>query len=164
LLLGDLHIPQRAIDLPPKFKKLLVPGKIHQIICTGNLTSRDALDYLRTVSSEVACVRGDFDDASLFPSLAHPSVPPAAAPSPTPATSSFLGYPLSRVVTVGAVRIGVVHGHTVVPWGNPDSLAAVARQLDVDVLVHGHTHAFDAYEAEGRFYVNPGSATGAFSP
>ena len=37
LVLGDLHIPHRAADLPPKFKSMLVPGKIQHIICTGNL-------------------------------------------------------------------------------------------------------------------------------
>ena len=32
LVIGDLHIPFRAHDLPAKFKKLLVPGKIQQVI------------------------------------------------------------------------------------------------------------------------------------
>lgn len=38
LAIGDLHIPHRASDLPPKFKSMLVPGKIQHIICTGNLS------------------------------------------------------------------------------------------------------------------------------
>lgn len=37
------------------------------------------------------------------------------------------------------------------------------RQLDVDVLVSGHTHKFQAYEYADKFFVNPGSATGAYS-
>ena len=37
------------------------------------------------------------------------------------------------------------------------------RQLDCDILITGHTHKFEAYEMEGKFYVNPGSATGAYS-
>lgn len=40
LCIGDLHIPHRASDLPPKFKDLLQPGKIHQVLCPGNLCSR----------------------------------------------------------------------------------------------------------------------------
>ena len=28
----------------------------------------------------------------------------------------------------------------------------------------GHTHRFEAYEHEEKFYVNPGSITGAYSP
>ena len=39
----------------------------------------------------------------------------------------------------------------------------ILRQLDCDILISGHTHKFEAYEQEGKFYVNPGSATGAFS-
>lgn len=38
-----------------------------------------------------------------------------------------------------------------------------ARQMDVDVLLWGGTHRFEAYELEGKFFVNPGSATGAMS-
>ena len=38
------------------------------------------------------------------------------------------------------------------------------RQLDVDILIFGHTHKFEAYEHEGKFYINPGSATGAYNP
>jgi vacuolar protein sorting-associated protein 29 len=56
-----------------------------------------------------------------------------------------------------------VHGHQIVPWGNPDSLALIQRQLDVDILISGHTHKFEAYEHENKFYINPGSATGAFN-
>ena len=38
------------------------------------------------------------------------------------------------------------------------------RQLDVDIVIFGHTHKFAAYEHEGKFYINPGSATGAYNP
>lgn len=55
------------------------------------------------------------------------------------------------------------HGHQIVPWGNPEALAVIQRQLDVDILITGHTHKFEAYEHENKFYINPGSATGAFN-
>ena len=32
------------------------------------------------------------------------------------------------------------------------------------MLSTGHTHRFEAYEHEDKFYVNPGSITGAYSP
>ncbi|KAJ3180918.1 Vacuolar protein sorting-associated protein 29 [Geranomyces variabilis] len=138
LAIGDFHIPHRAVDLPSKFKRLLVPGKIQQILCTGNLTSRETLDYLRTVSSDIQLVKADMDEQM------------------TP------GAPLSRVVTHGPLRIGVIHGHQVVPWGDARALGIVARDMDVDVLISGHTHRFEAFEHEGRFFVLPGSATGAY--
>ncbi|TKY85790.1 hypothetical protein EX895_005331 [Sporisorium graminicola] len=138
LVIGDLHIPFRAHDLPAKFKKLLVPGKIQQIICTGNVCNIDYLHYLRTIAGDVHLVKGDYDDNPHFPS------------------SLILNHP--------PLRIGVLHGHQVVPAGDTQSLAAVARAMDVDILLTGHTHRFEAFELEGRFFVNPGSATGAWHP
>ena len=35
--------------------------------------------------------------------------------------------------------------------------------MDVDILLWGGTHKFEAYEMEGKFFVNPGSATGAMT-
>ena len=45
LCIGDLHIPHRATDLPAKFKALLVPGKIHHILCPGNLCTQVRPNY-----------------------------------------------------------------------------------------------------------------------
>ncbi|WJZ87687.1 hypothetical protein VitviT2T_007052 [Vitis vinifera] len=59
-------------------------------------------------------------------------------------------------------KLGLRHGHRVIPWGDLDSLAMLQRQLDVDILVTGHTHRFTAYKHEGGVVINPGSATGAF--
>ncbi|EEP80940.1 vacuolar protein sorting 29 [Uncinocarpus reesii 1704] len=133
LVIGDLFIPDRA-----PFKKLLTPGKIGQILCLGNLTDRETFDFLRQISPDLQLVKGDFDVDS--PNL-----------------------PLSKVITHGSLRIGFTHGHTIVPPGDSDALLIAARQMDVDVLLCGSTHRFDAFEAEGRFFVNPGSATGAFT-
>ncbi|EAU87095.2 retrograde transporter [Coprinopsis cinerea okayama7 len=137
LVIGDLHIPHRTHDLPLKFKKLLVPGKIQQILCTGNVCDKETYDYLRTISPDVHVVKGDYDESSAFPS--------------------------SVTVMHNAIKIGVIHGHQCVPVGDLDSLGAIARQMDVDVLISGHTHTFQAIESDNRFFVNPGSATGAWS-
>ena len=138
LVLGDLHIPHRSSALPAKFKKLLVPGRIQHILCTGNLCTKESLDYLKTLASDVHIVRGEFDDNPAFPE--------------------------QKVVTVGQFRIGLIHGHQVVPWGDPDVLCALQRQLDADVMISGHTHEFAAFEHENRFFINPGSITGAPHP
>ncbi|XP_031193632.1 vacuolar protein sorting-associated protein 29 isoform X1 [Mastomys coucha] len=69
LVLGDLHIPHRCNSLPAKFKKLLVPGKIQHILCTGNLCTKESYDYLKTLAGDVHIVRGDFDEVPFsFPS------------------------------------------------------------------------------------------------
>lgn len=49
------------------------------------------------------------------------------------------------------------------PVGDPAALAAMARSMDVDVLLSGCTHQFEAYAYDGRFFINPGSATGAWT-
>uniref|UniRef100_A0A7N5K3Q0 Vacuolar protein sorting-associated protein 29-like n=1 Tax=Ailuropoda melanoleuca TaxID=9646 RepID=A0A7N5K3Q0_AILME len=53
LVLGDLQIPHRCNSLPAKFKKLLVPGKIQHILCTGNLCTKESYDYLKTLAGDV---------------------------------------------------------------------------------------------------------------
>jgi len=138
LVIGDLFIPDRAADIPAKFKKLLTPGKIGQILCLGNLTDKETYDFLRQIAPDLQMVKGDFDLET--PNLA-----------------------LSKVVSHGSLRIGFTHGHTIIPQGDADSLLIAARQMDVDVLLWGGTHKFEAYELEGKFFINPGSATGAFS-
>ncbi|KAJ5289474.1 JAB1/Mov34/MPN/PAD-1 [Penicillium atrosanguineum] len=120
LVIGDLFIPDRAPDLPAKFRKLLTPGKIGQILCLGNLTDRETYDFLRQVAPDLQMVKGDFDVDS--PNL-----------------------PLSKIVNHGSLRIGFTHGHTIIPPGDADALLIAARQMD------------------GRFFINPGSATGAMS-
>lgn len=138
LAIGDLHIPDRAAAIPAKFRKLLAPGKIGQILCLGNLTDKETYDFLRSVAPDLQIVKGEFD---------------VEAPN----------LPLSKVVTHGSLRIGFTHGHTIIPQGDSDSLLIAARQMDVDVLVWGGTHRFEAYELEGKLFVNPGTATGAIS-
>lgn len=48
--------------------------------------------------------------------------------------------PPSLVLQHGPLRIGVLHGHQVVPLGDTEALSAVARKMDVDVLISGGTH------------------------
>ena len=47
---------------------------------------------------------------------------------------------MKQILEIGEFRIGLIHGHQIVPWGDLDSLAALQRRLDVDILVSGHTH------------------------
>lgn len=49
-------------------------------------------------------------------------------------------YPEQKVITVGAFRIGLCHGHQIVPWGDQDAISIVQRSLDVDIMITGSTH------------------------
>jgi len=72
--------------------------------------------------------------------------------------------PETKVVKIGEFTIGLCHGHQIVPWGDPESLANLQRQMDVDILITGHTHKNEVFEYEQRYIINPGSITGAYSP
>lgn len=37
------------------------------------------------------------------------------------------------------------------------------RRMDVDILVSGHTHELLLWESDTKIFINPGSATGAYS-
>ena len=155
LVIGDFHIPHRAHDVPTAFKKMLVPGKIQHILCTGNLCSKETFDYLRTIAPDIHLARGEFDDKS---------VATLGKASQSSSSGSNAQSEESLVVTLGQFRIGLTHGHQIVPWGDKESLACLQRKLDVDVLISGHTHAHSVYEHDGKLFMNPGSATGAYSP
>ncbi|KAL9049847.1 MAG: hypothetical protein Q9162_006992 [Coniocarpon cinnabarinum] len=166
LCIGDLFIPDRAPDIPPKFQKLLAPGKIGQTLCLGNLTSSGPYNFLRGIAPDFHAVRGDFD-VEPFPaqqaqqSTSHSQSLQDGNTAQRPAAGAMA--PLTKIVTHGDLRIGMIHGHTIVPPGDADVLLMQARQMDVDVLLWAGTHRFEAYELEGRFFINPGSGTGAWS-
>lgn len=148
LLLGDLHIPHRCAtpSFPEKFQRMLVPNKMQHVLCTGNLgassTGTAAYEELiRPLAPNVHVVAGDYD----------------AVCSPNN------NFPETKVLQIGQFRIGLVHGHQIVPWGEHASLAAMRRKLDVDILVYGHTHKAEVVEHDGYYHINPGSITGACS-
>jgi vacuolar protein sorting-associated protein 29 len=93
---------------------------------------------LRSLSPDLKIVRGAWDTDS--PSL-----------------------PLSSVVQHGSLRIGITGGFTLVAPEEADLLLAEANKLDVDVLCWGGAGRFDAFEYMGKFFVCPGSGTGAVS-
>ena len=66
-------------------------------------------------------------------------------------------------MNIGDFKIGIIHGHQVVPWGDQESLASVARSMGVDILISGHTHKNKISTYDGKYFINPGSATGAYS-
>lgn len=94
-------------------------------------------DYLKSICSDVIIAQGDFDESTKWPDTA--------------------------ILTIGDLRIGVCHGHQVLPWGDSDALAILQSRLNVDILVTGHTHAFSAYQHGDRLILNPGSVTGVLS-
>ena len=77
--------------------------------------------------------------------------------------AQLTGLPESKIVNIGDFKMGIIHGHQVVPWGDQESLASVARSMGVDILISGHTHKNKISTYDGKYFINPGSATGAYS-
>lgn len=71
--------------------------------------------------------------------------------------------PEKKTVQIGNFKIGLIHGHQVVPWDDLESLASVQRELDCDILISGHTHKNQISTYDGKYFINPGSATGCYS-
>ena len=136
LVVGDMFVPQRAQDIDPQFKSILIPNKLQHVLSLGNIGSRESYDWLRSLSNDFHGVKGDYDDGDM---------------------------PEKKLVTIGEFRIGMIHGHQVLPWGEAESLAGVARELDCDIFISGNTHQIGVKVLDNKLFINPGSISGAFS-
>lgn len=116
---------------------MLVPGKIQTVLCTGNLCTKSTLQYLRSIAPDVHVVQGDFDLEE--------------------------EYPTEKVIEMEGYRIGLLHGHQVLPWDDEKALDMEIRKRGLNILVTGHTHVPATKICNDCFVINPGSATGAYS-
>mmetsp|Transcript_23424 Transcript_23424/g.50735 ORF Transcript_23424/g.50735 Transcript_23424/m.50735 type:complete len:216 (-) Transcript_23424:150-797(-) len=164
LLLGDHHIPSRSLSIPEPFQRMLVPGKMQRIICTGNIGSMEEYKRLRDLvggaSSSVHCVAGEYDLGVAGGESSSSSGGGGGGGNSAAAPPSF---PQTKVIQLGQFRVGIIGGHQVVPWGDLSALAMVKRRLNVDVLVCGGKRKEGVVEHEGGYYIFPGSITGAYS-
>lgn len=62
-----------------------------------------------------------------------------------------------QVLQIADFKVGVCHGHQVVPLGDKEALAILQRQMGVDILVTGHTHEF---KVRGQHPKEGGSGVG----
>jgi vacuolar protein sorting-associated protein 29 len=136
LVVGDMFVPQRSQDIDPQFKTILIPNKLQHVLSLGNIGSRESYDWLKSLSNDFHSVKGDFDEGDMTE---------------------------KKVVTIGEFKIGMIHGHQVIPWGNHDALSSIQRELDCDILLSGHTHEVNVKVVDNKLYINPGSISGAFS-
>ena len=136
LVVGDMFVPQRSPDINEQFKSILIPNKLQHVLSLGNIGSRESYDWLKSLSNDFHTVKGDFDEGD---------------------------KKKKKVVQIGEFKIGMIHGHQVLPWGDLDALTNVQRELGCDILLSGHTHQIGIQVKEKKFYINPGSISGAFS-
>ncbi|MHA1271001.1 MAG: YfcE family phosphodiesterase [Candidatus Helarchaeota archaeon] len=136
LIIGDFHYPDRA-RYPTKIFEYLQTEKFDLVLCTGDLTDLSILDELQKFGP-VKIVQGNMDWK-----FKHPN---------------------DVKISVKNIKIGLVHGHQVYPRGNINRLSLLAKKMDVNILISGHTHAQSVVKhADKVLLINPGSAAGAWS-
>lgn len=128
-LISDTHIPDRAKVIPTKVLESFSAADL--IIHAGDLTTTDVIDELEKIAPVMA-VQGNMDRVA------------------------GLDLPKAKVVDCEGIRIGVAHGE-VYPRADTQQLLYLARQLDVNILVTGHSHQPKIEQVEDVLLLNPGS-------
>ena len=108
LVVGDMFVPQRSPDISAQFKSILIPNKLQHVLSLGNIGSRESNDWLKSLSNDFHQVKGDYDEGDI---------------------------PEKKVVQIAEFKIGMIHGHQVLPWGDQEALSNVQRELGCDILL-----------------------------
>ena len=128
-LISDTHIPDRAKEIPQKVIDTF--KDVDLILHAGDLTSMEVIEELEKIAPVMA-IQGNMDRVN------------------------GIDLPKARVIKAEDLRIGLVHGE-VYPRADTQQLLYLARQLDADILVSGHSHQPKIEQIEGILLLNPGS-------
>ncbi|MBQ2831712.1 metallophosphoesterase [Methanobrevibacter sp.] len=128
-LISDTHIPDRAKQLP--LNVLDAFKDVDLILHAGDLTSTDVIDQLEQIAPVMA-VQGNMDRVN------------------------GIDLPKAKVLEAEGLKIGLVHGE-VYPRADTQQLVYLAKQLDADILVSGHSHQPKIEKIDGVLLINPGS-------
>ena len=127
--MSDTHIPHRARVLPQKVLDAF--SEVDLILHAGDLTTLKVLEELEQIAPVMA-VQGNMDRAN------------------------GIDLPKARVIEAEDLRIGLVHGE-VYPRADTQQLLYLAKELNADILVSGHSHQPKIEQKEGILLLNPGS-------
>jgi putative phosphoesterase len=141
-LVSDTHLPRFGRALPAALLRGIVDARVERILHAGDWTQELAVELLERLAP-VDGVAGNNDGPALHER-----------------------FGTRRIVDLGGVRIGLVHGH-IGPGSTTPERAARAFGPDdaVDAVVFGHSHIPVARleaataGARARWLVNPGSPT-----
>ncbi len=128
-LISDTHIPDRARVLPQKVIDAF--SNVDLILHAGDLTSPKVIEELEDLAPVLA-VQGNMDRVN------------------------GIDLPKARVVEAEGLRIGIIHGE-VYPRADTQQLLYLAKELNADILVSGHSHQPKIEQNEGILLLNPGS-------
>lgn len=130
-IISDTHIPERVGKLPDAVFEIF--EDVEMILHAGDLVSREVIDDLDKIAP-TQCVQGNMD------------------------IMYGLNLPKRLMITVDSIKIGVDHG-VVYPRGDTQQLKYIGMEMDVDVLITGHTHSPFIKELDDILLLNPGSPT-----
>ena len=128
-LISDTHIPDRAKILPTKVLEAF--SDVELILHAGDLTSPKVIEELENLAPVMA-VQGNMDRVN------------------------GIDLPKAKVIEAEGLKIGVMHGE-VYPRADTDQLLYLAKELNVDILVSGHSHQPKIEQKDGVLLLNPGS-------
>ena len=128
-LISDTHIPDRARIMPQNVIDAF--SDVDLILHAGDLTSLDVIEELEKIAPVMA-VQGNMDRVN------------------------GINLPKAKTLEVEGAKIGVVHGE-VYPRADTQQLVYLAKQLDVDILVSGHSHQPKIEQTDRVLLINPGS-------
>ena len=128
-LISDTHIPDRAKKIPENVYSAF--KNVDLILHAGDLTSLNVIEELENIAPVIA-IQGNMDRVN------------------------GINLPTAKVLEAEGLRIGIVHGE-VYPRADTQQLLYLARELNVDILVSGHSHQPKIEQTEGILLLNPGS-------
>jgi len=131
-LISDTHIPDRGFEIPQTVFDAF--KDVDLILHAGDITGKKVIEDLETIAPVIA-VEGNMDRAN-----------------------KTLELPPSAIVEIDNHKIGIIHGE-VYPRGDTQQLYYSALELQVDILVSGHSHIAQLEKIKDVILVNPGSPT-----
>ena len=138
LVISDILVPTKSPSINEQFKSILLPNKITHILCLGNIGNQDTLYWLQNLSPDLHIVKGDYD--------------------------IYKNYPEKKTIQIGSFRLGMIHGHQLLPPDDLNALLNIQHELDCDVLLSGYTYKYNISVNENKLFLNPGSIIGGLSP
>lgn len=69
------------------------------------------------------------------------------------------GLPNEEEFEIGKYRVFITHGHNYLVNISEERLKEIARILEADIVMYGHTHVPSVTEEDGMIVLNPGSLT-----
>lgn len=134
-VISDSHIPSRAEKIPEKFWYRIEEAEV--TVHAGDYAREETYNAVEEYSKQFYGVKGncDFFDSEELEQ--------------------------SHIFERKGLKFGVYHGTGITPRGHTPTLEKIAEEdLEVEILIHGHTHQEDIELTDNALLLNPGSCTG----